>query len=363
MNFGENFTSVLTQQCSSTSNASKIKTLAFFDLEATGIPALEFNKTKITELTIVACSVEHMIQAKASDIPRVCHKLSLCFNPFKLISHKSSEITGLTNELLEHENKFDKNALNLVECFLFKLQQPVCLVAHNGKKFDFPLLKTQFEFHDGSFPFSLKCCDSLEVFQKLDQQQEEKYEILSQNYSLEWMWNNSRNNESLNNDEKGLFKSRYLNSSENDNEIDEVFKKMVEDELNKIREKESQDEDSSEGAISLMKQKINETTPENRTNPINTQPYHSNNFGVKSNASTSLKRKFFTQEQSNTQQWTRGKYTLRAIHKRMLGFYPNKIHSSESDVLSLMACVNTCKNDFIRILNEISIDFSDVKKL
>lgn len=125
-----------------------IRTLAFFDIETTGLPALEFNKTKITEISIVACSVEHLLVAAAeklplNKLPRVLHKISLCLNPRRLISPASTQITALDNFLLEHEHSFDKNTAALFALFLQQLQQPVCLVAHNGASFDFPLFKRQ----------------------------------------------------------------------------------------------------------------------------------------------------------------------------------------------------------------------------
>lgn len=64
---------------------SEIKTFAFFDLETTGLPELENFKTKITEISIVACSKKHFLETMPKKMPRVLHKLSHCFNPCNLI--------------------------------------------------------------------------------------------------------------------------------------------------------------------------------------------------------------------------------------------------------------------------------------
>lgn len=136
------------------------KTFAFLDLETTGIPDLEFFKTKITEISIIACSVDHFLNSCLGTTPRLLHKLTLCFNPFRRIDLKSTEITGLTNELLENENRFDKNAMNIIDSFLYQLQQPVCLISHNGNNFDFPLLKKLYDQFEGTFPFTMKCCEN-----------------------------------------------------------------------------------------------------------------------------------------------------------------------------------------------------------
>jgi three prime repair exonuclease 1 len=195
------------------SETEESKTFAFFDLETTGIPELEFFKTKITEISIVACSVEHFLN---ENDPRVLHKLTLCFNPFKRIDIKSSDITGLTNELLEFENKFDENAMNLLEKFISQLQQPVCLIAHNGEKFDFPLLQKQFEILKKHIPETLKCCDSLKVLKEID-------------------GNNSK--------------------------VPELDPKVGEVETQECRQKEPQNEEFKE------RQKLNETTPRKNSSP------------------------------------------------------------------------------------------------
>jgi DNA polymerase III alpha subunit (gram-positive type) len=140
-----------------------IKTFAFLDLETTGLPAQESNLTRITELCIVVCSVAHL---KNQPQPRVLHKLSMCFNPNRNISKKSVDITGLTNELLKDESQFDENAADLLVRFLSQLQQPVCLVAHNGNTFDYPILKAHLDSVGKSLPDTIVCCDSLKIFRQ-----------------------------------------------------------------------------------------------------------------------------------------------------------------------------------------------------
>lgn len=46
--------------------------------------------------------------------------------------------------MLEHESSFNQDAANILTNFLKHLRQPVCLVAHNGYSFDFPVLKHAF---------------------------------------------------------------------------------------------------------------------------------------------------------------------------------------------------------------------------
>lgn len=149
-----------------------IKTFAFLDLETTGLPIYESNLTQITELCIIACSTKHL-QNKES---RVLHKLSVCVNPERIISKVSAEMTGLSNELLKNDNTFNENTGNLINSFLSQLPEPICLVAHNGTKFDYPLLKTHLQKVNTDLPSSISCCDSLTIF-KITQPYLKKYSL------------------------------------------------------------------------------------------------------------------------------------------------------------------------------------------
>lgn len=68
-----------------------IKTFVFLDLETTGLPHLEYNKTKITEFCAVAVQASHI---ELGCFPRVHNKLALCFNPTKMIQPECTKITG-----------------------------------------------------------------------------------------------------------------------------------------------------------------------------------------------------------------------------------------------------------------------------
>lgn len=138
--------------------ATAIKTLAIFDLETTGL----VEPRKISELTILAVSVEHFL---SEQLPRVQHKLTICFNPEKEVESEAAALTGLSSQMLQNEEKFDENAASLIGCFIKKLQQPVCLVAHNGDKFDFPILKKQLGV---CLPANLKRLDSINFFRFID---------------------------------------------------------------------------------------------------------------------------------------------------------------------------------------------------
>ena len=71
-----------------------------------------------------------------------------------------SDITGLDNYMLNGQSKFDKSTATLLNSFLSHLPSPVCLVAHNGDAYDFPLLKAEMEKVDTPLDPMILCVDS-----------------------------------------------------------------------------------------------------------------------------------------------------------------------------------------------------------
>jgi len=136
-------------------NESRIfQSLVFFDIEATGLPS-GTRPPRITELCLKALNAEHFISLKPllemykeskhfEDIlPRVSNTLTLCFNPGALIPDHVTDITGLNNDLLENQNRFNSQTVKLLKSFLENLPQPMCLIAHNGARYDYPLLQAE----------------------------------------------------------------------------------------------------------------------------------------------------------------------------------------------------------------------------
>ena len=130
------------------------QTFVFFDLEATGLPSAT-NPPRITELCFKALDVKHFsalkpLLFKCKDnknfediLPRVANTLKLCFDPSVMIPEIVTNITGLSNDLLENQSRFKPESVNLLKIFLENLPQPIFLVAHNGLKYDYPLMKAE----------------------------------------------------------------------------------------------------------------------------------------------------------------------------------------------------------------------------
>lgn len=160
-----------------------LKSFVFCDLETTGLPSMEYNRTKITEMCFTVVEADHL---NLGIFPRVQNKLNICLNPKRLISPVASDLTGfrllyylneyldqnvyflgLHNDLLEHQPEFDLNMATLILQYLGMHRPPICLVAHNGNRFDYPILRTQFEKVGLNLSKDILCIDSLEAFRAL----------------------------------------------------------------------------------------------------------------------------------------------------------------------------------------------------
>ena len=151
---------------------SKIKTLVYCDLEATGLK--NCGRPRITELSLVAVNTESILDLNTmlishlqknrikveSLFPRVMNKLTVCVYPMATIRPEVSVITGLDNYNLSGQATFDTNTGELLNSFLDRLPAPLCLVAHNGNMYDFPLLKSELEKAGITLPPDTLCADS-----------------------------------------------------------------------------------------------------------------------------------------------------------------------------------------------------------
>ncbi|XP_070498470.1 three-prime repair exonuclease 1-like [Chironomus tepperi] len=351
-----------------TSTASSFKTFAFIDLETTGLPSIEYNRTKITQISITACSVEHIMELKDKEaIPRVLHKLSLCLNPRKLIKLDCTEITGLSNELLQNEKKFDENTVDLVNNFLAHLQQPVCLVAHNGNKFDYPILKSHCKLLNKPLHESLICCDSLIIFRKIDEIYEQNSRTLINGYKMT-SWERIQTQQVLMMDAEILEVENLLKNYDSDENLLTITQLETEFIRNVPQDVKSEPDDDIQA-----RQRQNETTP---TKPVkveekNAPSKHPGSSANKKRPSSAARRELFpgTSEQPKTSPkngkkiFPKGYYTLRKIYKRFFGVHPENSHDSEADVIALLKCVCACKKEFLDVAIKTACNFSDIKDL
>lgn len=148
-------------------SAKTISSLVFFDLETTGL-AYEIGKSnvQITEVSMIAINRKEFELSTYDDLRdiRIIQKLCVCIRPRSKISLGATAITGLNNDNLADQQPFEQNAAELIDSFLSHLPKPVCLLAHNGKCFDFPLLKAEFTRLSASLSSDIFIVDTLNVF-------------------------------------------------------------------------------------------------------------------------------------------------------------------------------------------------------
>ena len=150
----------------------ELKTLVYCDLEATGLK--NSGRPRITEVSLVAVNTASILDLNAmllsrlkkskikveSMLPRVMNKLTVCVYPMATILPEVSVITGLDNYNLSGQATFDTETGELLNSFLARLPKPLCLVAHNGGLYDFPLLKAELEKAGITLPCDTLCADS-----------------------------------------------------------------------------------------------------------------------------------------------------------------------------------------------------------
>lgn len=155
---------------------SEVKTLVYFDLEATGLKSS--GRPRICEISFVAVNIEDVLQLglKLNEdrklcencfLPRIVNKLTLCVYPMAIIVPLVSDLTGLDNYNLSGQSNFTNTTAGLLNSFLSCLPSPVCLVAHNGNAYDFPLLKAELEKLGTELHPATLCVDSLLGFREL----------------------------------------------------------------------------------------------------------------------------------------------------------------------------------------------------
>lgn len=294
-----------------------IATYVFVDLETTGLPQQEINKTKITEVSFVAVKREHVLVTRKGCAPRVQQKLTLCLNPRRMVQPDCTKVTGLCNDLLEHEPFFNEEVFNVINSFLNLLTKPVCLIAQNGHNFDFPILKNHFEKLGASLADDIACADCYHAF----------YDIMEEM---------KRNNKEASTSTSVTDLTKEVNTAtiENKTEIDET---------DLFSEK------------TLSAQAVNEMTPKR---PVTQCALKA--LKKKSPLAYSKARRRFA--------WSSGekpteKYKLKDIYNRLLNREAVDAHHAENDCILALECSVALGESFVRWIDENHCLFSDVKPM
>lgn len=68
---------------------------------------------------------------------------------------------------MEHCKPFDSDLVDLIKIYLDRLPKPVCIIAHNGDRFDFPIFRKLILKCNNSLPEDIYCADSLYAFREI----------------------------------------------------------------------------------------------------------------------------------------------------------------------------------------------------
>ncbi|PZC83671.1 hypothetical protein B5X24_HaOG207198 [Helicoverpa armigera] len=96
--------------------------------------------------------------------PRTQNKFKVCFWFFCGFYKTPSSRTGLSKENFYDSILFNDDVCNAINSFLSCLEKPVCIIAHDGFKLQFPLLKVKFSRSKCSLLDDLMCTDSIYAF-------------------------------------------------------------------------------------------------------------------------------------------------------------------------------------------------------
>lgn len=391
---------------------TKIKTLVFFDCEATGLKSS--GKPRITEISLVATNVDHFedlhtqintyLQAKYktshneqsapkqpfSDIelalPRVLNKLTLCIFPMKTIYPNVTQITGLDNYNLEGQSNFSSATHQSISSFLSLLEKPVCLLAHNGDKYDFPLLQAELNRISESFEkLDLFCCDTYQAIkdiyspsrtssQNIQAELEAVQELLANGVFDDEMdiegvkcYQEDVSLTNFQEEDNVLLSPRTLSSKRSS--VEELLMTPPSNTRKRLRSSsqctDTPGKNSSAQATShldngLVHPSENEVTPYRQTG-VGSVPGRPTRASV--GAATRDKGKVKKRLAFEPGTGTPSSFSLPNLHNHFLGFPPRVSHGAESDCLSLLRVTAAIGPKFLTWLQQNSQSFQECKAM
>ena len=303
----------------------EVRTLVFLDLEATGLKSS--GKPRICEISLIAVNIEDMLdmsdtmlyqlQCRRNErtvvqadrlLPRILNKLTLCVYPMATIVPLVSDLTGLDNYNLSGQSQFNKNTGDLINSFLLCLPSPVCLIAHNGNSYDFPLLRSEMEKANTKLSPEILCADSYIGIKEIISR---RLEIEACNVLIE----------------AGMYDEEILEGIS-----DEGIQKF----------------NASVAEVD------NNTTPKSRKQTKVPKANVKKHCHQKSNPSRKL---IFSNLGKPTS------FSLVNLHKHFLGFIPDQSHGAEADCITLLRTTAALGNDWIEWMKFNCYLIADCKKM
>ena len=241
-----------------------------------------------------------------------------------------SDITGFDNYNLMGQSKFSKCTVDLLNSFLSLLPAPVCLVAHNGNDYDFPLLKAELDKIGMQLKSDILCIDSYvgirEMFKK------EKDIVNSGNKTVTEVKLTNENN----------------------------IAKMELDAVSDLISKGEFEIDMEEGTHTEVKfsKSENEETPKSSKYKSNIclPPKKRKHFSGFEIVKSRKALKFEIPGEPVS-------FSLINLHKHLLGCSPEESHGAEADCLSLMRTTAALGQKWIDWVKENCLKFETCKKM
>ena len=296
---------------------TNINTLVYLDLEATGLK--NSGRPRITEISLVAINTKDIISLQGqilsylqkernqsnwmqveTILPRMMNKLTLCVYPMATIMPEVTRITGLDNYNLTGQARFDKHLGDLINAFLARLPSPICLVAHNGQMYDFPLLKAEMRQAGSTLKSSILYVDSLIGIKEIFSERKMSRRKIANMKKMQWL------------EERKIIKEEKLAATEI----------LLSGEFDIDMEKAE--------TSNLLLKHANEITPKKTKYKV-----------LEPQAPKKLKPNQVNQERKQKILYpdnigTPKSFSLISLHNHLLGSLPTKSHGAEDDCLTLI---------------------------
>ena len=334
-----------------------IRTFVYFDLEATGLKSS--GRPRVCEISLIAVDTSDILELHESLLnitsdrtnedtsiqvetfsPRILNKLTLCVYPMATIVPLVSSMTGLDNYNLTGQSKFDRNIGNLLNIFLSCLPSPVCLVAHNGSEYDFPLLKAEMEKAGTKLGSEILCVDSYLGIKSI---LKDRQQISSELKAVTELANAGEFDSHMKEGTCAQLKPRI--------ESDRV-KHLCCNSNTSPRHLIHQEADHSIRPISVstISKQENESTPARSISLLYPKRRPKKGKEINYADKSKCRRKLNFSDMPTS-------FSLINLHKHFFGCSPNKSHGAEVDCLALMRVTAVLGNDWLEWAQQNSTQF------
>lgn len=305
----------------------RFRTLVFMDLESTSVFPEELRKNiNITEVCFISIHIDRFNE-KARP-PRVFNKLTLCVQPKTSISPTAMNMTGLDNLNLECQQKFTSATANLLVSFFGQHEGPICLLAHNGSNFDFPLLKAEMHAVGVTLPEYVYCMDTLTASKHLI-----GANFISKYVDDEYVSECSDNENGGGQSDTSVFLNELDILPLGREPIKEIdgFGPKTQQECFKI----------IENGLSILNSNYSPITPKHsnvRVGPYPTPPKSAQKISKRLSFGTPKKRRIIDFSNADKEYYasnTKG-YRLAEVYRKVIGGEMEHAHEAEADVINLI---------------------------